>query len=216
MKAVKQLCNLLKDKVNYVSWPGESQWTYREDLKNEDQLWDNFFDAPSRKNNVAVLRTIPLTDQEDARSRITNLSAGLWKPPRLLAASPRGPREDASLGTIRLACHSAGQYGWWVTKRSIKSNATIRPNPPDRDGSSDQWSALHIKPQEPSGFSRCLSSDQKVRPWRQAWGIYWVMMFVVTNKVHTRYIARSSWAKATSNSDQVGGQGWPVKRRTKN
>ena len=22
---------------------GESQWTYREDLKTEDQLWDNFF-----------------------------------------------------------------------------------------------------------------------------------------------------------------------------
>ncbi len=42
---------------------GESQWTYREDLKNEDQLWDNFFDKLAQ-NNVAVLADHPLTDQE--------------------------------------------------------------------------------------------------------------------------------------------------------
>ena len=42
---------------------GESQWTYRQDLKNEDQLWDNFFDKLAQ-NNVALLADHPLTDQE--------------------------------------------------------------------------------------------------------------------------------------------------------
>ena len=42
---------------------GESQWTYREDLKNEDQLWDNFFDKLAQ-NNVALLADHPLTEQE--------------------------------------------------------------------------------------------------------------------------------------------------------
>ena len=42
---------------------GESQWTYRPDLKNEDQLWDNFFEKLAQ-NNVALLADHPLTEQE--------------------------------------------------------------------------------------------------------------------------------------------------------
>ena len=34
---------------------GESQWTYRPDLKNEGQLWDNFFEKLAQ-NNVAIIR----------------------------------------------------------------------------------------------------------------------------------------------------------------
>ena len=32
---------------------GESQWTYREDLKTEEQLWENFFEKLAQ-NNVAL------------------------------------------------------------------------------------------------------------------------------------------------------------------
>ena len=42
---------------------GESQWTYRPDLKNEGQLWDNFFDKLAQ-NNVALLADHHLTEQE--------------------------------------------------------------------------------------------------------------------------------------------------------
>ena len=42
---------------------GESQWTYRPDLKNEGQLWVNFFEKLAQ-NNVALLADHPLTDQE--------------------------------------------------------------------------------------------------------------------------------------------------------
>ena len=42
---------------------GESQWTYREDLKTEEQLWENFF-TKLAQNNVALLADHPLTEQE--------------------------------------------------------------------------------------------------------------------------------------------------------
>ena len=43
----------------------ESQWTLREDLKTEDDLWDNFFTI-LQNNNRKVLNDVPLTDNEKA------------------------------------------------------------------------------------------------------------------------------------------------------
>ena len=43
----------------------ESQWTLREDLKNEDDLWDNFFKI-LQNNNRSKLNDIPLTENEKA------------------------------------------------------------------------------------------------------------------------------------------------------
>ena len=43
----------------------ESQWTLREDLKNEDDLWNNFFTI-LQNNNRQVLNDVPLTDNEKA------------------------------------------------------------------------------------------------------------------------------------------------------
>ena len=43
----------------------ESQWTLREDLKNEDDLWDNFFKI-LQNNNRSNLNDIPLTENEKA------------------------------------------------------------------------------------------------------------------------------------------------------
>ncbi|PAB53474.1 restriction endonuclease subunit R [Lactobacillus johnsonii] len=44
---------------------GESQWTLRGDIKNEDDLWNNFFEILSRSNKD-VLKDVPLTDNEKA------------------------------------------------------------------------------------------------------------------------------------------------------
>lgn len=44
---------------------GESQWTLRDDIKNEDDLWNNFFEILSRSNKD-VLKDAPLTDNEKA------------------------------------------------------------------------------------------------------------------------------------------------------
>lgn len=44
---------------------GESQWTLRDDIKNEDDLWNNFFEILSRSNKD-VLKDVPLTENEKA------------------------------------------------------------------------------------------------------------------------------------------------------
>ena len=44
---------------------GKSQWTLREDLKDEDDLWNNFFKILS-SHNLDALKDVPLTDNEKA------------------------------------------------------------------------------------------------------------------------------------------------------
>ena len=50
---VKPELEIEKQLINQLV-TGESQWTYREDLKTEEQLWDNFFEKLVQ-NNVALL-----------------------------------------------------------------------------------------------------------------------------------------------------------------
>ena len=46
----------------------EHQWTLREDLKTEEDLWNNFFTI-LQNNNRGVLDDVPLTDNEKASVR---------------------------------------------------------------------------------------------------------------------------------------------------
>ena len=48
---------------------GESQWTYRNDLRNEEDLWNNF-KYILEQNNKAKLNDIPLSDAEFEQIRI--------------------------------------------------------------------------------------------------------------------------------------------------
>ncbi len=40
---------------------GESQWTYRQELRTEEQLWENFF-AKLEQNNLPALKDQLLTE----------------------------------------------------------------------------------------------------------------------------------------------------------
>ena len=53
-RLINQLCN------------GESQWTYRPDIKNEEQLWANF-KYILEQNNKAKLNDTPLSESEFAK-----------------------------------------------------------------------------------------------------------------------------------------------------
>ena len=79
---------------------------YRPDLKNEDQLWDNFFEKLAQ-NNVALLADHPLTEQEKRQIKnqlnfINYYEAAKWLAGENGIAKVEVQREDASLGTIRL------------------------------------------------------------------------------------------------------------------
>lgn len=61
---------------------GESQWTYRPDIKTEEQLWDNF-KYILEQNNKAKLNDIPLSESEFAKikndlSHASFYDAGKW------------------------------------------------------------------------------------------------------------------------------------------
>ena len=55
----------MEDKLIQQLTRDESQWTLREDIKTEDDLWDNFFTI-LQNNNRAVLNGVPLTANEKA------------------------------------------------------------------------------------------------------------------------------------------------------
>ncbi|MBE5869896.1 MAG: type I restriction endonuclease subunit R [Lachnospiraceae bacterium] len=61
---------------------GESQWTYRRDIRTEEQLWDNF-KYILEQNNKAKLNDIPLSESEFAKikndlSHASFYDAGKW------------------------------------------------------------------------------------------------------------------------------------------
>ena len=69
-RLINQLCN------------GESQWTYRPDIKNEEQLWANF-KYILEQNNKAKLNDTPLSESEFAKikndvSHNSFFDAGKW------------------------------------------------------------------------------------------------------------------------------------------
>lgn len=48
---------------------GDSQWTYRKDIRTEEQLWDNF-KYILEQNNKAKLNDTPLSDSEFAKIKM--------------------------------------------------------------------------------------------------------------------------------------------------
>src|SRR5699024_11769847 len=85
---------------------GESQWTYRPDLRNEKALWDNFRKILTR-NNKDKLNDIPLTDREFEQVK-TQLNFGSfyraaeWLKGENGIAQVLVQREDAKLGKVSL------------------------------------------------------------------------------------------------------------------
>lgn len=82
---------------------GDSQWTLREDLKNEEDLWNNFFQILSR-NNKDVLKDVPLTDNEKAVIKSKIIQPTFYKASEWLAGVNGQvrlaiQRDDTKLGT---------------------------------------------------------------------------------------------------------------------
>ncbi|WP_368644664.1 type I restriction endonuclease subunit R [Alkalibacterium putridalgicola] len=93
--------NLIKKLIS-----SESQWTYRDDLHTEDELWENFRQK-LESNNKDVLDGVPLTEQEFRQIQNQLMFPNFYSAAKWLAgengiAKVQVQREDASLGTIRL------------------------------------------------------------------------------------------------------------------
>ena len=187
---------------------GESQWTYRPDLKNEGQLWENFFEKLAQ-NNVALLADHPLTEQEkrQIKNQLNFLSyyeAAKWLAGENGIAKVEVQREDASLGTIRLAVIwrdniAAGKSSYEVVNQVERDKAY----PLDQDRRLDTTllinglPLIHIELKSPRvAFLDAFHQIKKYDREGKFRGIYSsLQMFVVTNKVDTRYIATARESK---------------------
>lgn len=93
--------NLIRNLIS-----GDSQWTYREDLRSESDLWENFRQK-LEVNNKDVLDGIALTEQEfrQVQNQLNFPSfyaAAKWLSGENGVAKVQVQREDATLGMIRL------------------------------------------------------------------------------------------------------------------
>lgn len=204
---------------------GESQWTYRPDLTNEDSLWQNFRKILER-NNLAILDGKPLTDNEFRRVQ-TQLQfsnffdAAKWLSGENGIAKVEVQREDSSLETIRLnVIHRDHIAGGKTVYEVVNQFGADKKSEMDRNRIFDVTLLINGLPmihielknrQHPymDGFRQI----QKYLKEGQFTGIYSTLqMFVVSNASETRYIAAAQLEKlnakflskwVTANNDAV-------------
>ena len=198
---VKPELEIEKQLINQLV-TGESQWTYREDLKTEEQLWDNFFEKLAQ-NNVALLADHPLTKQEKRQIQnqlnfVSYYDAAKWLVGENGIAKVEVQREDASLGTIRLSVIwrdniAAGKSSYEVVNQVQREKV----NPLDQDRRLDVTLLINglpmIQIELKSSQAAFIDAFHQIKKYDREGkfrGIYSsLQMFVVTNKVDTRYIA---------------------------
>ncbi|MFB1050602.1 type I restriction endonuclease subunit R [Paraliobacillus sp. JSM ZJ581] len=189
--------DLIKQLIN-----GESQWTYRNDLHTEADLWNNFREK-LEINNKDVLNEVPLTEQEFKQIQnqlnfVNFYEAAIWLSGENGIAKVEVQREDASLGTIRLrvinrADIAGGMSSYEVInqfesskKTSIEQNRRF-----DVTLLINGIPMIHIELKSRSHpYMDAFRQIQKYLKEGKFTGIYSsLQMFVVTNGTDTRYIA---------------------------
>ena len=201
MMQVKPELEIEKQLINQLV-TGESQWTYRDDLKTEEQLWENFFEKLAQ-NNVALLADHPLTEQEKRQIKnqlnfVSYYDAAKWLVGENGIAKVEVQREDASLGTIRLSVIwrdniAAGKSSYEIVNQVERDKI----NPQDQDRRLDVTLLINglpmIQIELKSPRVAFLDAFHQIKKYDREGkfrGIYSsLQMFVVTNKVDTRYIA---------------------------
>src|SRR5690625_644194 len=181
---------------------GESQWTYRDDLRTEADLWNNFREK-LENNNKDVLGDVPLTEQEFRQIQNQLNFVNFYEAARWLAgengiAKVQVQREDAALGTIRLrVLNRADIAGGISSYELINQFQSSKKTAEDRDRRFDVTLLINGLPMIH------IELKSRARPFMDAFhqvvrylkegkftGIYsCLQMFVFTNGTDTRYIA---------------------------
>ncbi|GAB2323829.1 HsdR family type I site-specific deoxyribonuclease [Alkalibacterium sp. m-11] len=195
--------NLIKKLIT-----GESQWTYREDLRTENDLWENFRQK-LEANNKDILDGVPLTEQEFRQIKNelnfpSFYAAAKWLAGENGIAKVQVQREDASLGTIRLRVINRQDVAGGISsyevinqfksdKRSIEDlnrrfDVTLLIN---------GLPMIHIELKNRAHpYMDAFRQIKKYLKEGKFTGIYSTLqMFVVTNGTDTRYIASAQDTK---------------------
>lgn len=180
----------------------ESQWTLREDLKNEDDLWDNFFKI-LQNNNRSKLNDIPLTENEKASIKAKINHSTFFKAAQDFTGANgqyrvEFQRDDTTLGTVSLLVinhtNIAGGSSVYEVVHQIQLG---RRQDLDNDRRGDVTllinglPVIHIELKTPKrSFLQAFNQIQKYITEQKFNGIYSnIQMFVVTNGTDTKYVA---------------------------
>jgi type I restriction enzyme R subunit len=189
----------------------ENQWTYRDDIKSETALWDNLRGHINRIN-LAKLDGIPLTDKEFEQLKVefkrltaTPFGASQWLRGENGIASINIEREDTSKGRVSLILFSNKEIAG-----GISSYEVVNQIKPDADANLrgdvtlliNGLPIIHIELKAESAKDGYMQAFDQIKRYAEAGffdGIYaTTQIFVVSNKVSTKYFARpgSNSAKA--------------------
>ena len=192
---------VLEEKLINQLTAGVSQWTYRPDIRTEEQLWQNFREK-LEKNNVAVLNGIKLTDSEmeQIKEKLLQEAATTYKAACWLSGEHRVVqvslvRENASLGTVHLQVLNnkeiAGGNSSYEIINQFFREGTERERRFDVSLLINGIPLIHIELKNANHpFMDAFRQIKKYCREGQFKGLFgFVQMFVVSNGVETRYIA---------------------------
>ncbi|HIX71361.1 MAG TPA: type I restriction endonuclease subunit R [Candidatus Enterococcus stercoravium] len=187
---------------------GISQWTYRDDITTEEQLWDNFRQK-LENNNKAILKDVSLTDREFQQIK-NQLSfpnfyeASKWLVGENGIAKVEVQREDATMGIIRLqvlrrADIAGGTSSYEIISQKVapKKNAGEMNRRFDVTLLINGLPMIHIELKNRAHpYMDAFRQIKKYLKEGKFTGIYSaVQMFVITNGTDTRYIASATDTK---------------------
>lgn len=181
---------------------GESQWTYRKDLNNEEKLWENFREKLER-NNKPILNDVPLTEQEFNQIKNELSFSNFYEAAKWLAgengeAKVQVQREDASLGTIRLVVIKREDIAGGTTSYEVINQFNSFKQTMDQQDHRFDVTLLinglpmiHIELKSRAhGFMDGFRQIKKYLQHGKFNGIFSsLQMFIVSNGSDTRYIA---------------------------
>lgn len=185
-----------------------SQWTYRDDIRTEADLWNNLRQKLNQ-NNIALLDGVPLTDEEmnQVKEFIRDQAETTYKAARWLAGEHRVAqipvvREDASKGTVSLVAINNREVAGGRSSYEVinQYRSTIEESGGSRDRRFDVTLLINglplihieLKNQDHPFMDayRQIKKYGEEGKFRGLMGL--VQMFVVTNGSQTRYIAANN------------------------
>lgn len=200
--------NQMEDRLIEQLTLGESQWTYRDDLKTEEQLWNNL-KSKLEQNNIDILNNVFITNQEMNQIKNQLNFSSFYEASRWLVgengiAKVRVQREDAKFGTIYLKAFSRADIAGGISSYEVINQfQSSKKEPLDRERRFDVSllingiPMIHIELKNRSHpYKEAFNQIRKYLVQGRFTGIFSaVQMFVVSNGSDTRYIASSSGNK---------------------
>ena len=185
-----------------------SQWTYRDDIRTEADLWNNLR-KKLNQNNIALLDGIPLTDSEmnQVKEFIYDQAETTYKAARWLAGEHRVAqipviREDASKGTVYLMAVNNREVAGGKSSYEVinQYRSTIEESGGTRDRRFDVTLLINGLPlihielkNQDHPFMDAYRQIKKYGEEGKFNGLMGlVQMYVVSNGSQTRYIAANN------------------------